>query len=292
MPAPRHLAKSGANRMESSKQDPKDVDARLSVESMRLLREMNALIDRGRLLLRDREKALAASVVAVAPSLPTLGDVLYAKPSHPVVPERDWVSLVRSIASADQLALQALYERVHGPVATLIQRIIGDEQAAEELTVGVLHEVWRQAGGYDAVDGTVLAWVMNLARAAALAARRGERARVAADSIAIDTSRKSGWLEPAWQEVAPGISVKLLARDEDRQLVSRLVRLVPGGEYPAHTHAAVEELHLLEGELWIDDRKLYPGDYNRAEAGTGDKRVWSETGCMCVLVTSTRDLLG
>jgi hypothetical protein len=53
----------------------------------------------------------------------------------------------------------------------------------------------------------------------------------------------------------------------------------------------VEELHLLEGELWIDERKLYPGDYNRAEAGTGDKRVWSETGCTCVLITSTRDIL-
>ena len=44
-------------------------------------------------------------------------------------------------------------------------------------------------------------------------------------------------------------------------------------------------------ELWIDDRKLFPGDYNRAEAPTGDKRVWSETGCTCVLITSTRDVL-
>jgi anti-sigma factor ChrR (cupin superfamily) len=70
-----------------------------------------------------------------------------------------------------------------------------------------------------------------------------------------------------------------------------LVRLAPGGEYPPHTHAGLEELHLLEGELWIDDRKLYPGNYNRAEPGTGDKRVWSETGCMCVLITSTRDIL-
>ena len=74
-------------------------------------------------------------------------------------------------------------------------------------------------------------------------------------------------------------------------MVSMLVRLAPGGEYPAHTHSGVEELHLLEGELWIDGRKLCPGDYNRCEPGTGDKRVWSETGCMCVLVTSTRDVL-
>ena len=99
------------------------------------------------------------------------------------------------------------------------------------------------------------------------------------------------WQELEWEEVAPGISCKLLARDEVRDTVSMLVRLVPGGEYPPHTHAGVEELRLLEGELWIDERKLHPGDYNRAERGTGDKRVWSETGCTCVLITSTRDAL-
>ena len=100
------------------------------------------------------------------------------------------------------------------------------------------------------------------------------------------------WFEPPWEEVAPGISCKLLATDGGKARVSMLVRLAPGADYPPHTHAGVEELHLLDGELWIDDRKLYPGEYNRAEPGTGDKRVWSETGCTCVLITSTRDVLG
>jgi anti-sigma factor ChrR (cupin superfamily) len=97
--------------------------------------------------------------------------------------------------------------------------------------------------------------------------------------------------EPEWEDVAPGISCKLLATDTENDRVSMLVRLVPGGEYPPHRHAGVEELHLLHGELWIDDRKLCPGDYNRAEIGTTDKRVWSETGCTCVLITSIRDAL-
>jgi len=99
------------------------------------------------------------------------------------------------------------------------------------------------------------------------------------------------WSEPEWENVAPGISCQTLAMDAERHVVSMLVRLAPGGEYPPHTHAGVEELHLLDGELWIDDKKLYPGDYNRAEPGTGDKRVWSETGCTCVLITSTQDVL-
>jgi anti-sigma factor ChrR (cupin superfamily) len=100
------------------------------------------------------------------------------------------------------------------------------------------------------------------------------------------------WVEPEWEDVAPGISCKLLAREQEKSVITMLVRLAPGAEYPPHTHAGVEELYLLDGELWIDERKLYPGDYNRAEPGTADKRVWSETGCTCVLITSTRDVLG
>ncbi len=70
-----------------------------------------------------------------------------------------------------------------------------------------------------------------------------------------------------------------------------LVRLAPGASYPPHVHAGIEELHLLDGELWIDARLLMPGDYNRAEAPTSDQRVYSKTGCTCVLITSTRDIL-
>jgi anti-sigma factor ChrR (cupin superfamily) len=97
--------------------------------------------------------------------------------------------------------------------------------------------------------------------------------------------------QPEWENVAEGIWCKLLATDRTRRRVSMLVRLAPDTEYPPHQHAGVEELHLLEGELWINDRKLYPGDYNRAPPGTADKRVWSETGCTCVLITSTDDVL-
>jgi hypothetical protein len=100
------------------------------------------------------------------------------------------------------------------------------------------------------------------------------------------------WSEPEWEQVAPKIECKLFATDTERHRVSMLVRLAPGGTYPAHTHAGVEELHLLDGELWIDDRKLFPGDYNYGAPGAGDERVWSETGCTCLLVTSTTDVLG
>lgn len=99
------------------------------------------------------------------------------------------------------------------------------------------------------------------------------------------------WAEPEWEQVAPGIECKLLATDTARHRVSMLVRLAPGSSYPGHTHAGAEELHLLDGELWIDERKLRPGDYNYGAPGEHDERVWSETGCTCLLVTSTEDIL-
>ena len=95
--------------------------------------------------------------------------------------------------------------------------------------------------------------------------------------------------KPEWEEAAPGIHVKILARNAEIDSVSMLVRLDPGTDYPAHRHAGTEELHLLHGVLKVDDRTLYPGDFIHSEEGSVDHRVWSETGCTCFLMTSTED---
>ncbi|MGH9687065.1 MAG: cupin domain-containing protein [Candidatus Acidiferrales bacterium] len=97
--------------------------------------------------------------------------------------------------------------------------------------------------------------------------------------------------KPEWEEAAPGIQVKILARNSELDSVSMLVRLDPGTDYPAHRHAGTEELHLLHGVLNVDDRTLYPGDFIHSEAGSVGHRVWSETGCTCFLMTSTKDTL-
>jgi RNA polymerase sigma factor (sigma-70 family) len=225
-------------------------------------------------------------------------------------PERDWVVLVNYIAAGDQRALRQLYERTHRVVFSLIARITHSRNAASDLTVEVFQDVWRHALAYDPAAESVVAWLMNRARAKALEWLRRDR-ELAGDllvpSVPLWGAISKGivtefgvqpvftapqlWAEPDWREVAPGISCKILATDEQRDRVSMLVRLQPNVEYPPHTHAGVEELHLLSGELWIDEHKLEPGDYNRAEPGTSDARVWSETGCTCVLITSPKDVL-
>jgi anti-sigma factor ChrR (cupin superfamily) len=99
------------------------------------------------------------------------------------------------------------------------------------------------------------------------------------------------WREPDWRAFAPGIECKLLSTDRQRKRVSMLLCLAPGARYPAHSRAGFHELHLLEGELWMQGRKLMPGSYDRCAPGSVNGRIWSEIGCTCVLVTSLEDLL-
>jgi anti-sigma factor ChrR (cupin superfamily) len=175
--------------------------------------------------------------------------------------------------------------------AYALQALPSSDVAAVEAHLSSCPQCRRELDMLRPLIDSFVSWPTDVLRPAASLQERLAR-RIAAETGGEPVLPAVGsWSEPEWEEVAPGISCKLLASDAEKHRISMLVRLAPGGEYPPHTHAGVEELHLLDGELWIDDRKLYPGDYNRAEPGTGDKRVWSETGCTCVLITSTKDLL-
>jgi anti-sigma factor ChrR (cupin superfamily) len=165
------------------------------------------------------------------------------------------------------------------------------EILAAEAHIAACPACRRELASLRPVTKRFVAWPTDVLRpSSALQARLARR-------IAEETGKASvlppapSWPEPEWEQVAPGIECKLLATDSERHRVSMLVRLAPAANYPAHTHAGVEELHLLDGELWIDERKLVPGDCNYGAPGASDERVWSATGCTCVLVTSTQDVL-
>jgi DNA-directed RNA polymerase specialized sigma24 family protein len=225
------------------------------------------------------------------------------------VPEAEWFALLQRIAAGDRAALQALYLWTHRFVFAFIMGITNDIFAAEELTLMLYQDIWREAADCDPAGDTVLAWILNKARATALDLSRFTReprlhkphAGQAAGEVieVIEGARKLAEHsmipaiedEPGMEERSTGIYAKLLAADGERGRLGMLVRLAAGIAYPPHVHAGIEQLYLLQGELWIDGRKLYPGDYNRAEPSTADMVVWSETGCTCILVTSSADRL-
>ena len=172
----------------------------------------------------------------------------------------------------------------------VLQALPSSEVPAAEAHISACADCRREMERLRPVIDTFVSWPTDLLRPSASLRERLAR-RIAAEAGGEPVMPPQRWEEPEWKDVAPGISCKLLATDTERDRVSMLVRLAPGVAYPPHSHAGVEELHLLDGELWIDDRKLYPGDYNRAEPGSADWRVWSETGCTCVLITSTQDVI-
>lgn len=179
-------------------------------------------------------------------------------------------------------------ESVH---AYALHALPADERSDIEAHLAACPHCRRELAELRPVIDSLDAWPVDLLRPSpSLESRLAARIAEGTGKAAVLASGP-GWQEPDWEEVSPGIFCKLLATDTERHRVSMLVRLLPGVEYPPHTHAGLEELHLLDGELWIDERKLFPGDYNRGEPGASDKRVWSETGCTCVLITSTKDIL-
>ena len=175
--------------------------------------------------------------------------------------------------------------------AYALQVLPASETAEAEAHIASCPDCRRELDGLQSAIDRFVSWPTDVLRPT-----RPLQARLAL-RIAEETGEQPmqpparQWQEPDWEPVAPGIECKLLATDTERHRVSMLVRLAPGASYPPHTHAGVEELHLLDGELWIDERKLMPGDYNYGAPGTGDELVWSETGCTCVLVTSIKDTL-
>ncbi len=165
------------------------------------------------------------------------------------------------------------------------------EVAAAEAHIASCPDCQRELESLQPVFNTFVSWPTDVLRpTTSLQARLALR-------IAEETGKQpvlpptQRWCDPEWEQIAPGIECKLLATDTESHRVSMLVRLAPGASYPAHTHASVEELYLLDGELWIDGRKLFPGEYNCSAPGASDERVWSETGCTCLLITSTKDTL-
>ena len=171
------------------------------------------------------------------------------------------------------------------------QALAASEVAAAEAHIAACAECRRELESLRPVVDRFVAWPTDVLRPTASLPERLARRIAAERGTQPMLPPAQRWSEPEWEQVAPGIQCKLLATDTERHRVSMLVRLAPGASYPAHTHAGTEELHLLDGELWIDERKLLPGDYNYGAPGAGDDRVWSKTGCTCLLVTSLKDLL-
>jgi RNA polymerase sigma-70 factor (ECF subfamily) len=130
------------------------------------------------------------------PAAKTLGDLLYADKTKIRVTEDDWLDIVRSIAAGNQVALHSLFEQTNRLVFTLILRITNSRETAEEVTLDVYHDVWRRASAYSPADGSVVGWIMNLARSKAIDRLRFEHRKKRVNIYADDPLRRTPERDP------------------------------------------------------------------------------------------------
>jgi RNA polymerase sigma-70 factor (ECF subfamily) len=75
---------------------------------------------------------------------------------------------VRRIAAADQGALAALYDATNRLIYGMSLRILGNPADAEEVTLDIYTQVWRNAASFDDRRGSVVAWLTTMARSRAI----------------------------------------------------------------------------------------------------------------------------
>lgn len=91
---------------------------------------------------------------------------------------RDPADIVAAMAAGDSgPALNAFYEQYGSMVLALLMKMLGSRAEAEEILQEVFVELWRRAPEYDGERGSVVAWVVTVARCRALDALRARTRR-------------------------------------------------------------------------------------------------------------------
>lgn len=138
-------------------------------------------------------------------------------PQSRVTPELE--DLMRAVALGDEASFALLYDRTAPVVFGIVRRIVRSPEHAEEVTQEVYVEVWRKSQNWDPSRGSVLTWIMLIARARATDRVRSEQAaRDRQERVA------PSWVELPADRVAEEVSIAF-EQVEIRNLLGQLTDL-------------------------------------------------------------------
>lgn len=177
----------------------------------------------------------------------------------------DDTELIEKVADGDERAFLALYDRYASRVHALTLRILHDRMLAEEATQDTFLKVWSRARQYLAERGSLLVWLLTIARRTALDRLRLEGRRpmlsnsedpdIAWESVANEDSLTS---EARWRSMY--FAVQSLP-EEQRQVIelayyqgmsqSEIAEVLgwPLGTVKSHIRKAMESLR----HEWLRD---------------------------------------
>jgi len=125
----------------------------------------------------------------------------------------DLDAMLRRVAHGDREAFATFYDSTRTRVFGLVLRVLRDPGYAEETTQDVFVQVWRTAAGYDARQGSALAWLMTVAHRRAV-----DRVRAEQSASRRDARYGAANIETAADVVADAA----ILRDERRQVADCL----------------------------------------------------------------------
>jgi RNA polymerase sigma-70 factor (ECF subfamily) len=96
--------------------------------------------------------------------------------------------LVKAVAEGGSGALGELYDRHGGVVFAICLRMLRDAEEAEEVLEDVFWHLWRHAGRYDPARGSVVVYLVTLARSRSLDRLRARERRVRLRSEVADAT--------------------------------------------------------------------------------------------------------
>lgn len=82
--------------------------------------------------------------------------------------DQQHIALLQGIARGEQESLATFYEQTNRLVFGLATRVLNDRSVAEEVTMDVYMQVWKQAAQFETLRGAPLSWLMTIARTRAI----------------------------------------------------------------------------------------------------------------------------
>lgn len=145
------------------------------------------------------------------------------------------VDVSERFRAGDEAALREAFDLYSPAVFHLANRTVGNSADAEDIVQATFVAAWTGRSGFEPERGSLLAWLLGIARRKAVDALRS-RARA---ERAADTAGQFGWFDQAWDESTDGVIDRLVIADELAALPAEQRRVLELAFYDDLTHQQI-----------------------------------------------------